>query len=143
MGAEVCASLDDMLARADVVSIHVPLTPETRGLIGAERLARMKPSAILVNTARGGIVDEPALAAALAGGRLGGAGIDVFEQEPPAADNPLFRLPNVVLSPHVAGITEDSARRLALGAAEGVLDVLAGRKPEALCNSEMWERRRR
>lgn len=142
MGAEFCASLDDMLARADLISIHVPLTPETRGLIGAERLARMKPSAILVNTARGGIVDEPALAAALAGGRLGGAGIDVFEQEPPLADNPLFRLPNVVLSPHVAGITEDSARRLALGAAEGVLDVLAGRKPEALCNPEMWERRR-
>ncbi len=143
MGAEHCASLDDVLARADVISIHVPLTSETRGLIGAERLVRMKPSAILVNTARGGIVDEPALAAALAGGRLGGAGIDVFEQEPPAPDNSLFRLPNVVLSPHVAGITEDSARRLALGAAEGVLDVLAGRRPEALMNPEMWERRRR
>jgi len=143
MGAENCPNLDAMLAAADVISIHVPLTAETRGLIGADRLARMKPSAILINTARGGIVDEAALAAALAAGRLGGAGIDVFEEEPPAPDNPLFQLPNVVLSPHVAGITEDSARRLAIGAAEGVLDVLAGRKPEALLNPEIWDRRRR
>ena len=143
IGAEKVERLDDLLARADVVSIHVPLTPETRGLIGRERLARMRPGAVLVNTARGGIVDEAALADALAAGRLGGAGIDVFEEEPPPPDHPLLRLPNVVLSPHVAGITEDSARRMSVGAAQGVVDLLAGRKPEAMLDPTVWERRRR
>jgi D-3-phosphoglycerate dehydrogenase / 2-oxoglutarate reductase len=143
MNAEKIESLDAMLAAADLVSIHVPLTAETKGLIGRARLARMRPGAVLVNTARGGIVDEAALAEALAAGRLLGAGIDVFENEPPENENPLFKLPNVVLSPHVAGITEDSARRMALGAAQGVVDVLQGRKPEAMLNPEIWSRRRR
>jgi D-3-phosphoglycerate dehydrogenase len=143
MGARKIESLEAMLGEADIVSIHVPLTAETKGLIGRARIARMKPDAVLVNTARGGIVDEAALAEALATGRLSGAGIDVFENEPPANDNPLFKLPNVVLSPHVAGITEDSARKMAVGAAQGVVDVLQGRKPEALLNPEVWARRRR
>ncbi len=120
IGAEKVHGLDAMLARADIVSIHTPLTAETRGLLGRGRLARMKPGAVLINTARGGIVDEAALAEALAAGRLAGAGLDVFEEEPPSAGNPLLALPNVVLSPHVAGITEDSARRMAVDAAQGV-----------------------
>jgi len=143
MGAEKVHGLDAMLARTDIVSIHTPLTEETRNLLGRRRLAQMKPGAILINTARGGIVDEAALADALAAGRLGGAGLDVFESEPPENDNPLLTLPNVVLSPHVAGITEDSARRMAVGAAQGVVDVLAGRKPEAILNPEVWPRRKR
>ena len=143
MGAEKVHGLDAMLARADIVSIHTPLTAETRGLLGRGRLAHMKPGAVLVNTARGGIVDEAALAEALAAGKLGGAGIDVFEEEPPAPGNPLLTLPNVVLSPHMAGITEDSARRMAVGAAQGVVDALAGRMPQATLNPEIWDRRRR
>ncbi|MBL8662572.1 MAG: hydroxyacid dehydrogenase [Candidatus Odyssella sp.] len=143
MGAEKVHGLDALLARADIVSIHTPLTAETRGLIGRGRLAHMKPGAVLVNTARGGIVDEAALADALAAGKLGGAGLDVFEDEPPARGNPLLALPNVVLSPHMAGITEDSARRMAVGAAQGVVDALAGRKPEAILNPEAWDGRRR
>lgn len=142
MGAEPVHGLDAMLARADIVSIHAPLTAETRGLLGRGRLAHMKPGAVLVNTARGGIVDEAALAEALVAGRLSGAGLDVFENEPPAGDNPLLTLPNVVLSPHVAGITEDSARRMAVGAAAGVVEALAGRKPAAMLNPEIWDRRR-
>ncbi|MGH7264261.1 MAG: 2-hydroxyacid dehydrogenase, partial [Candidatus Rokuibacteriota bacterium] len=88
--------LDDLLRTADVVSLHTPLAPETRGLIGARELALMKPGAILVNTSRGGVVDEPALVAALRDGRLRGAGLDVFEREPIPADSPLLTLPNVV-----------------------------------------------
>lgn len=143
IGAEKIHGLDAMLARADIVSIHTPLTAETRNLLGRGRITHMKPGAVLINTARGGIVDEAALADALAAGRLGGAGLDVFENEPPESGNPLLQLPNVVLSPHVAGITEDSARRMAVGAAQGVVDALAGRKPEAILNPEVWERRRR
>jgi len=143
IGATYCPRLDDLLAASDVVSVHVPLSAETRGMIGGPELARLKPWAILVNTARGGIVDEAALVAALRAGKIAGAGIDVFAEEPPPTDHPLFKLPNVVLSPHVAGITEDSTRRLALDSVRGVLDVLAGRKPEALCNPEVWDRRRR
>jgi D-3-phosphoglycerate dehydrogenase len=143
MGAEKVHGLDAMLARADIVSIHTPLTEETRNLLGRGRIAHMKRGAILINTARGGIVDEAALADALAAGRLAGAGLDVFEEEPPPADHKLFGLANVVLSPHVAGITEDSARKMAVGAAQGVVDVLAGRKPKTILNAEVWNRRRR
>lgn len=103
--------LPELLATADIVSLHVPLTPATEGLIGRAALARMKPHAVLVNTARGPIVDEPALAEALASGRLAGAGLDVFDVEPVPADNPLLGLPNVVLSPHVSWYTADTMRR--------------------------------
>jgi D-3-phosphoglycerate dehydrogenase len=137
------ASKEELFSTADIVTIHVVLSQRSRGLVGRDELARMKPTAYLVNTARGGIVDEAALAEALAAGRVLGAGIDVFESEPPANDNPLLKLPNVVLSPHVAGITEDSARKMAVGAAQGIVDALQGAKPEALLNPEVWDRRRR
>ncbi|MCW5772605.1 MAG: hydroxyacid dehydrogenase [Rhodospirillaceae bacterium] len=142
LGAKKVEALAALLAEADIVSIHVPLTETTRGLLDGAALARMKPGAVLINTARGGIVDEAALAAALADGRLAGAGIDVFEHEPPEPGNPLLALPNVVLSPHVAGITEDSARRMAIDVAEGTLAVLAGERSATMLNPEMWERRR-
>lgn len=129
--------LDDLLAWADVVSIHVPLTDETKGLIGAAQLARMHRQAVIVNTSRGGIIDEEALAEALKAGTIGGAGIDVFEFEPPQADNPLFALPNIVLSPHVAGVTEASMKGMALACADVVDTILAGGRPATLLNPEV------
>jgi phosphoglycerate dehydrogenase-like enzyme len=111
-------SLDALLAESDIVSLHVPSTPETRGLIDAAALGRMKPGAILINTARGDLVDETALAAALRSGHLRGAGLDVFAREPTAPDNPLFVLPQALLAPHVAWLTPETlARRLVVARA--------------------------
>jgi (S)-sulfolactate dehydrogenase len=118
-------ALDALLAESDVVSLHLPLTPETRGLLNAARLARMKPDAVLVNTARGGIVDEAALAAALHAGKLGGAALDVFEQEPLAAGSPLASAPRLVLTPHIAGVTLESNERVSGLIAERVAAALA------------------
>ena len=121
------AELDDLYARADVLSLHVRLSPETRGMVGEAAFARMKPGAILVNTARGPVVDEGALLEALASGRLGGAGLDVFEAEPLPAGHPLTKLPQVVLSPHNAGITPEVTEAGLLLAAENVAAFLAGK----------------
>jgi phosphoglycerate dehydrogenase-like enzyme len=106
-----CLSLPDLLAAADVVSLHVPLTPETAGMIDERAIHRMKPGAVLVNTARGGLVDYGALERALAAGRLRGAGLDVFDAEPANAAHPLFRLRNVVVTPHLAWLTSETLRR--------------------------------
>jgi phosphoglycerate dehydrogenase-like enzyme len=131
-------SLPELLGWSDVISIHVPLIEGTRNLIGASELALMKPGAIIVNTSRGGIIDEPALAAALAAGRLSGAGIDVFEAEPPPPAHPLFALDNVVLSPHVAGVTEASMKAMALHCAEVIETIESGTRPATLLNPETW-----
>lgn len=120
-------TLEAGLPRADFVTIHCPKTSETTNLIAASALARMKPTAFLVNTARGGIVDEVALATALAEGRLAGAGLDVLLEEPPPADHPLFKAPNVLLAPHMAGVTREAFDRMAVQAAENVLSALDGR----------------
>jgi D-3-phosphoglycerate dehydrogenase / 2-oxoglutarate reductase len=133
----VSMDLNDLLAWADVVSIHVPLTDGTRNLIGAEQLALMHRGTVIVNTSRGGIIDEDALADALRHNRIGGAGIDVFEFEPPKLDNPLFPLPNVVLGPHVAGVTEASMKGMALACADVIDTVLAGNQPATLLNPEV------
>jgi glyoxylate reductase len=133
--------LDDVLARADVISIHAPLTPATRGLIDAARLARMKPTAVLVNTARGPIVDEAALAAALAAGRLAGAGLDVFAEEP-AIHPALLASERVVLAPHIGSATTTARRRMVELCASAVRSVLAGERPPNLVNDDVWERRR-
>lgn len=125
------------LMQCDVISIHVPLTEGTRGLIGAEQLALMKSDGIIVNCSRGGIIDEPALVAALKAGTIGGAGIDVFEHEPPPADHPLFALPNAILSPHVAGVTESGMKGMALHVAQVIETVSAGGKPATLLNPEV------
>jgi len=103
--------LPDLLAASDIVSLHLPLTPQTHHLLGRDTLSRMKPNAVLVNTSRGAVVDEQALVEALRGGRLAAAGLDVFEAEPVAPDNPLLGLPNVVLTPHVTWYTADTMRR--------------------------------
>jgi len=118
-------ALDALLAEADVVSLHLPLVDATRGLFGRERLARMKPGAILVNTARGGIVDEPALAELLRAGRLGGAALDVFGDEPLPAGSPLAQVPRLILTPHVAGVTAESNQRVSALIAERVAAALA------------------
>lgn len=118
-------SLDALLAESDVVSLHCPLTDGTRGLIGAREIALMRPTAFLVNTARGEVVDEPALIAALQAGRIAGAGLDSFAEEPPVA-SPLWQLPNVILTPHVAGVTEDARRAVSIMTAENLLAFLRG-----------------
>jgi (S)-sulfolactate dehydrogenase len=119
-------SLDELLAASDVVSLHIPLTEATRGLLGRERLGRMKRGAILVNTARGGVVDEAALAEALHAGRLGAAAIDVFDEEPLPAASPLCGAPNVLLTPHIAGVTVESNERVSALIAERVAAALEG-----------------
>lgn len=128
--------LAEALAAADIVSVHAPLTAATRGLIGAAELARMKPGAWLVDTSRGGVVDATALHEALAEGRLEAAALDVFDPEPPPADAPLLQLPNVLLSPHCAGITRAAYRRLALAAARDIELALRGQRPAGLVGSD-------
>jgi D-3-phosphoglycerate dehydrogenase len=125
---EPASDLGWLLDRADAVSLHVPLRPETRGLLGRAELARMKPGALLVNTARGALVDQAALVEALAAGRLGAAGLDVFAREPVPGGDPLLALPNVVLSPHVAGATEEAMARTAEAVATAILRFAAGRR---------------
>jgi len=121
-------SLDELLAQADYVSIHVPLLPSTKGMLGKEQLARMKDGAILINTARGAVVDEAALIEALTSGHLAGAGMDVYEVEPTPVDNPLFQLENVVLSPHMAAHTDDALKAMSM-IAKDIINVLEGRVP--------------
>ncbi|WP_159981805.1 MULTISPECIES: hydroxyacid dehydrogenase [unclassified Novosphingobium] len=121
----------------DIVSIHTPLTESTRGLIDTVELGLMKPHAILVNCSRGGIVNEAALAEALRCGQIAGAGIDVFEAEPPAADHPLFGLPNCLLSPHVAGVTEAGMKDMALNVAAVIETISRGEIPATLLNPEV------
>ncbi|QWG11011.1 hydroxyacid dehydrogenase [Bradyrhizobium sediminis] len=125
-GCEPVADLDAALPRADFVSIHCPKNPETVGMFNAARLKRMKATAYLINTARGGIVDELALYDALASGQLAGAGLDVFEQEPPPSGHSLFELPNVIMAPHVAGVTREAVDRMSEQTARNILSALDG-----------------
>jgi phosphoglycerate dehydrogenase-like enzyme len=124
--------LREALASADIVSVHTPLTPDTRGLIGPAELACMKPTAWLIDTSRGAVVDAQALYEALAQGRLAGAGLDVFDPEPPPTHMPLLTLPNVVVSPHCAGITRGAYRRLSIAAATDIDHALRGLRPPGL-----------
>ena len=126
--------LEDLLRQSDYVSLNCPATAETCDLIGARELALMKPTAILINTARGALVDEEALAEALRSGRIAGAGLDVFAEEPLPAESPLRQLDNVVLTPHTAGISERSVRLLKAGVGKAAADVLSGRWPRYLAN---------
>ncbi|MHB0856304.1 MAG: phosphoglycerate dehydrogenase [Anaerolineae bacterium] len=137
-GAEY-VPLDQLLAEADIVTLHLPLMPSTRGLIGRRELALMRRDAYLVNTARGGMVDEDALCAALREGRLAGAALDVFEVEPPG-DNPLLGLSNVLVTPHVGSATREATAAACLIAARNVVEVLAGRPPLSAVNGEAVRR---
>jgi D-3-phosphoglycerate dehydrogenase len=135
------AHRSELLAAADIVTLHTRLTDDTNRMIDAQALATMKLGALLVNTARGELIDEPAMIAALASGRLGGAALDTFAQEPLPADSPLRSLPNVVLSPHVAGQTEEAVIRVGVAAAYSIIDDLAGRRPAFVYNPTAYERR--
>jgi D-3-phosphoglycerate dehydrogenase len=137
-GAEKAASLEDLLRVADYVSINCPHTAETRGMMGAAQFAMMQSHAYFITTARGGIHDEAALASALTAGHVAGAGLDVWEDEPPPSDHPLLHFDNVVVSPHTAGITRQSRHNIAKIAAEQLLDILDGKKPPRLLNPAVW-----
>lgn len=132
LNARYC-SLDDLLSRADIVTLNVPYTPETHHLISATQIAKMKPTAVLINVARGGVVDDRALAAALKEGRLAAAGLDVYENEPNLLPD-FLSVRNVVLAPHIASSTESTRRKMAMMAAENLVAALSGRRPPQWLN---------
>ncbi len=134
-------SLEQLLRAADVVSVHVPLVDGTRGMFGVVEFGRMRQGAVFINTARGGLVDGDALLAALDGGRLFGAGLDVTDPEPLPADHPLLHRDNVVVTPHIASATADGRVRIFRAALDQVVEVLAGRRPVNLVNPEVWDAR--
>jgi len=132
--------LDAMLPQIDVLTLHVPLTESTRGLLGARELALLPHHAVLVNTARGELIDQPALSAALADGRIAAAGLDVFEHEPPSPADPILSLPNTVLSGHISSYTELGLDRTAEMVIANLRELLAGRLPGSCLNPEAWDR---
>lgn len=134
--AERCETLERLLETADIVSLHVPMLPQTRGLIDARAIARIKPGAVLINTARGGIVDEAALFDALRAGKLFGAALDVFETEPPAAAA-MRDVPNLLCSAHMGGLSHESIRRMTVSATDSVLAVLSGQCLPTVINPEV------
>jgi D-3-phosphoglycerate dehydrogenase len=136
-GAEK-VELDELLIQSDYVSVHCPLTKQTRRLMGAAQFARMKPEAYFITTARGFIHDEEALAEALRKNQIAGAGLDVWEDEPPPHNHPLMAFDNVIVSPHVAGATIEARDNMGRIAAEQVLQILDGKKPPRLINPEAW-----
>ena len=127
-GAEP-VELDELLAESDFISVHVPLTRETRGMIGEAEFRRMKSTAVVINTARGGVIHEKALVEALKTGRIAGAAVDVYEEEPVKADNPLLHMDNVIATPHCAWYSETAITTLQRKVAEEVVNVLDGNKP--------------
>ncbi|MEW5975938.1 MAG: C-terminal binding protein [Acidobacteriota bacterium] len=133
-------SLEDLLRQADVVSLHVPLTAETRKMIGEDQLRLMKPSAYLVNTSRGPVVNQPALIRALKEGWIAGAGLDVLEKEPPDPEDPILELDNVVLTPHYASYSEEAYQEVRAKAAQQVVQVMKGLVPTCLVNKEVLNR---
>ncbi|HUI12460.1 MAG TPA: hydroxyacid dehydrogenase [Xanthobacteraceae bacterium] len=136
-GAEK-VELDELLKRSDFVSINCPLTPETRNLIGAREIALMKPEAYFITTARGSIHDEDALDRALRDKKIAGAGLDVWEKEPPAASHPLMKYDNVIVTPHMAGVTYEARARMGQFAAEQMLDALDGKPVPRIINPQVW-----
>jgi len=132
--------LETLLKESDFISIHAPLNNETKGLIGERELRMMKPSSFIINMARGPIWDERAVAKALSEGWIRGAGTDVFVEEPPGRDNPLLGLSNTVLSPHMAALTRECVIRMAVESAQGVIDVLTGKKPKNIVNYSLLEK---
>lgn len=138
VGAEWTSDLGRIWRESDYVSVHAELNDETRGMVGAAALGAMQPHAILINTARGPIVQTQALAAALREHRIAGAALDVYEEEPFSADSPLAGLENLILSPHVGGLTEEAVHGMALSAADQILQALRGERPPHLVNPQVW-----
>jgi D-3-phosphoglycerate dehydrogenase len=136
-GVERAASLDELLPQADYISLHTSLTPETRSLIRAESIAKMKPGVIILNCARGEVVNTADMAEALQSGRVAGYGTDVLDEEPPRADHPLTRLPNCIVTPHVGSRTSESVQRQAMAAVTNLINAMHGEKPLAQVNPEV------
>lgn len=138
---EVTLSLDiqEVMKTSDIISVHLPLTNHTRQLIGFELLSLMKPTAYLINTARGGVVDEAALIKVLEGKAIAGAGLDVFAHEPPPRDHSFYQLDNVLLTPHIGGVTEESAEKMSTIVAQNLIAALNGEKPPFLGNPEVYK----
>ncbi|MBN1298252.1 MAG: hydroxyacid dehydrogenase [Actinobacteria bacterium] len=128
--------MDTVFSESDFISLHMPYTKDSHHIIGSRLLSKMKPGAFIINTSRGGIIDEAALAEALSAGKICGAALDVFENEPPKEDSPLFLLENIILSPHSAALTKESAKRMAMHAAQGAADVLEGKTPKWVFNRD-------
>ncbi|MBI1877439.1 MAG: hydroxyacid dehydrogenase [Chloroflexi bacterium] len=137
-GVTLIHDLDTLLTQAEFVTLHTPLTSETLHLIGARELRLMKSGSYLINASRGPVVDEAALIEALQSGHLASAGLDVFDPEPPEPDNPLLKMTNVVLTPHIASSTQTGLSAMLNGAVDQILQVLAGQRPTCLVNSEAW-----
>jgi len=141
-GVQKVDRLEEMLPRCDFVTVHCPGGAETRHMINARALALMKPEAYLINTARGTVVDETALVQALQRKQIAGAAIDVYDPEPPRPGNPLLHMENVIVTPHFCAMTAESLYNMGTSVAQGVLDVLEGKRPQYLVNPEIWEKRR-
>ncbi len=133
-GITIYKDIEEVFKRADYISLHIPLTPETKNLVGDKLLSLMKPTAYIINTARGGIIDEQALAQKLKNEEIAGAALDVLESEPPAIDNPLLGLKSVILTPHTAALTKECSDRVAYEAALGIADYLNGKTPKFVYN---------
>ena len=138
LGAKMVGTLDELLAASDIVSLHPELNAETRGMIGEVQFRRMKRSAYLVNTSRGKVVQEAALVRALREHWIAGAALDVYEDEPPGPSSPLYPLDNIILMPHVAGLTNEAVEGMSLSAARQILQALSGRCPPHILNRESW-----
>lgn len=136
------AALADVLAASDVLSLHVPLTPATHHLVGQAQLAKMKNTAVLINTSRGDVVDERALVTALETNNLAGAGLDVYHSESMPTHHPLLQLDNVILTPHIGGSSQEALERTAVSVCEQVIEVLNNKKPQHLVNPHVWSNRR-
>lgn len=133
-GITIYKDIEEVFKRADYISLHIPLTPETKNLVGDKLLSLMKPTAYIINTARGGIIDEQALAQKLKNEEIAGAALDVLESEPPTNDNPLLGLKSVILTPHTAALTKECSERVAYEAALGIADYLNGKTPKFIFN---------
>jgi D-3-phosphoglycerate dehydrogenase len=136
LGVRRCETLAELLAQSDILSLHCPLTDQTRGMVNAEAIAQMPKGSYVVNTARGGLIDEAALVAAIRSGHLAGAGLDTFAVEPPAADHPFFAESAIVVSPHVGGVTREAGARVGIDAVRGIFQILQGQPvaPERIAN---------
>jgi D-3-phosphoglycerate dehydrogenase / 2-oxoglutarate reductase len=137
-GVEFTTDLDDLLSRADFLTLHIPLTPQTHHLIGEDQIRRMKRGSYIINAARGPVVDEKALICALQDGHLGGAGLDVFDPEPPAGDNPLLYMNNVVCTPHVASYTDRGQDGMRTGVVDQIIQLLQNQRPPFIVNAQAW-----
>ena len=137
-GATLVGELDDLLSQADVVTMHTPLMPSTHHMISERELRLMKPDAYLVNASRGPVVDEAALIRVLQDGHLAGVGLDVFDIEPPEADNPLLQMDNVVATPHIASLTPQGSQRMSQGVVDQIFQLFAGEQPSSLIDPSAW-----